>query len=145
MMYLLAPQEIKKRHFLQQPSGTFINSIQPVLVNDSIYEDVSACWVDMNNDGNIDLVVANGGNEFYGQDEHNTPRIYLNDGKANFTRLFNPLTVYTSQLHAWCQTILMKMVLWIYLLVQGLFPGSTVRFHNAFVTNLHLTSLLHIN
>ena len=80
----------KSAIFLQQPSGTFINSIQPVLDNDSIYEDVSACWVDMNNDGNIDLVVANGGNEFYGQDEHNTPRIYLNDGKANFTRLFNP-------------------------------------------------------
>jgi len=80
----------KSAIFLQQPSGTFINSIQPVLDNDSIYEDVSACWVDMNNDGNIDLVVANGGNEFYEQDEHNTPRIYLNDGKANFTRLFNP-------------------------------------------------------
>jgi hypothetical protein len=80
----------KSAIFLQQASGSFLHSIQTFLDNDSIYEDVAACWADMNNDGNIDLVVANGGNEFYGADEHNTPRIYLNDGKANFTRLLNP-------------------------------------------------------
>jgi hypothetical protein len=80
----------KSAIFLQQASGSFIHSKQTVLENDSIFEDVDACWADMNNDGHIDLVVASGGNEFYGQDEHNTPRIYLNDGKANFTRLYNP-------------------------------------------------------
>lgn len=75
--------------FLQQASGKFIKSLQPVIANDSIYEDVSATWVDVNNDGHIDLVVASGGNEFYGEDFHNSPRVYLNDGKTNFTRLEN--------------------------------------------------------
>jgi hypothetical protein len=60
-----------------------------VLTNDSAYEDVAASWVDVNNDGNPDLIVASGGNEFYGNDSHNTPRVYLNDGKAGFTKLEN--------------------------------------------------------
>ncbi|HEV8083762.1 MAG TPA: VCBS repeat-containing protein [Chitinophagaceae bacterium] len=75
--------------FLQQPSGEFIKSKQPVLDKDSIYENVDACFTDVNNDGNIDLVIASGGNEFYGNESHNTPRVYLNDGQANFTNLDN--------------------------------------------------------
>ena len=75
--------------FLQEPSGKFIKSPQPVLDKDSIYENTDACFADVNNDGNIDLIVASGGNEFYGPDSHNTPRVYLNDGKANFTRREN--------------------------------------------------------
>ena len=79
----------KSAVYLQQPSGKFIFSEQPVLDKDSIYEDVDACFTDVNNDGNIDLVVASGGNEFYGPDFHNTPRVYLNDGKGNFTKQEN--------------------------------------------------------
>jgi enediyne biosynthesis protein E4 len=75
--------------YLQQPDGKFIKTIQPELFKDSMYEDVDATWADINNDGNIDLIVASGGNEYYGKDEHLLPRIYLNDGKANFTKLQN--------------------------------------------------------
>jgi len=72
--------------YLQQPNGRFTNVSIPAIIADSVVEDITAIWVDVNNDGNVDLVVASGGNEFYGQDEHNTPRVYLNNGKANFTR-----------------------------------------------------------
>ena len=75
--------------FLQQKNGKFVKSDQPVLVADSIYEDVAACWTDVNKDGHIDLVVASGGNEFYGNDSHNTPRVYLNDGNTHFNKLEN--------------------------------------------------------
>ncbi len=78
--------------FLQQPSGKFIKSNQSILDADSIYENVDACFTDVNNDGNIDLVIASGGNEFYGEESHNSPRVYLNDGKANFTKLANAFT-----------------------------------------------------
>jgi hypothetical protein len=88
-VFIGSARNYKSAIFLQQPSGKFIKIIQPVLDNDSSYEDVDACWADVNNDGNIDLVVASGGNEFYGNDPHNTPRVYLNDGKANFTKLEN--------------------------------------------------------
>ena len=76
----------KSAVFLQQPSGKFIRIPQPSLENDSSYEDVDACWVDVNNDSFIDLVVASGGNEYYGHDAHLLPRVYLNDGKSNFNK-----------------------------------------------------------
>ena len=54
-----------------------------------MYEDVDAAWADLNNDGYIDLVIASGGNEYYGNDVHLSPRVYLNDGKARFKKLEN--------------------------------------------------------
>ena len=76
----------KAGFYLQKPNGTFLQITVPAFILDSSFEDVSAIWVDVNNDGKPDLVVASGGNEFYGPDEHNAPRIYLNSGNANFTR-----------------------------------------------------------
>ena len=75
--------------YLQQANGKFIRTEQPAMYVDSMYEDVDAAWADVNNDGNVDLVVASGGNEYYGTDEHLLPRVYLNDGKAHFTKLQN--------------------------------------------------------
>lgn len=75
--------------FIQEPSGKFIRKDEPDLDRDSTYEDVDACFTDVNNDGFPDLVVASGGNEFYGKDKNLTPRVYLNDGKANFHKLNN--------------------------------------------------------
>jgi len=75
--------------FLQQAGGKFIQVPQPLMGLDSMCEDVDAKFIDVNNDGNVDLVIATGGNEFYGKDEHLKPRVYLNDGKANFKKLEN--------------------------------------------------------
>src|SRR4030095_7327390 len=86
-VFIGSARNFKSSIFLQQPSGRFIKTVQPVLDGDSAYEDVDACWADINNDGNSDLIIASGGHEFYGKDAHNTPRIYLNDGKAHFTKL----------------------------------------------------------
>ena len=82
----------KSALFLQQPGGRFIRSVQPALDKDSTYEDVDACWTDVNNDGNMDLVVASGGNEFYGEDPILTPRVYLGDGKGHLNRLNDAFT-----------------------------------------------------
>lgn len=68
--------------FTQLPDGTFKKTVQPALDTDSTYEDVDACWTDVNNDSYPDLVVASGGNEFYGQSEYLKPRIYINNGKG---------------------------------------------------------------
>ncbi|MEO6328350.1 MAG: VCBS repeat-containing protein, partial [Ginsengibacter sp.] len=79
----------KSAIFLQQPTGKFIKKEEPALDEDSAYENTDACFADVNNDGAIDLIVASGGNEYYGKDEHNKPRVYLNDGQANFKKLEN--------------------------------------------------------
>jgi hypothetical protein len=89
-VFVGAARDHKSAVFLQGSSGRFTKTFQPELDADSIYENVDACWTDINNDGNPDLIVASGGNEFYGRDQHNVPRIYLNDGRAKFTRMPNP-------------------------------------------------------
>lgn len=76
----------KNAVFIQQRSGRFLRMPQPDLDHDSTYEDVDACWTDVNGDGNPDLVVASGGNEFYGQDTMLSPRVYLGDGKGHLTK-----------------------------------------------------------
>lgn len=73
--------------FLQLPNGKFSKVNQPQLDMDSMFEEVDANWVDVNNDGNIDLLLASGGNEYYGEDERLLPRVFLNDGKGNLTKV----------------------------------------------------------
>ena len=72
--------------FIQSSAGTFTRSDQPALDTDSIYEETDVCWVDVNNDGNLDLVIASGGNEYFGKSEYLSPRVFLNDGKGNLIR-----------------------------------------------------------
>jgi enediyne biosynthesis protein E4 len=72
--------------WVQQPGGIFELLNIPAVKNDSTAEDVDAVFVDVDADGDLDLVVVSGGNEFYGKSPHRLPRLYLNDGKGNFTR-----------------------------------------------------------
>ena len=72
--------------FVQENNGKFRQSINEDLIADSMYEDVAAILVDVNNDKYADLIIASGGNEFYGTDKHLLPRAYINDGKAHFKR-----------------------------------------------------------
>ncbi|WP_051084347.1 VCBS repeat-containing protein [Segetibacter koreensis] len=84
-MFIGSSKLYKSAVFLQDNKGKFTKCETPVLDNDSTWEDVDACWTDVNNDGNVDLVVASGGNEYYGEDKYLMPRVYMNDGKANLT------------------------------------------------------------
>ena len=88
-IFIGASRDKKSAVFMQQASGRFLRNVQPALELDSMYENTDACFADVNNDGHVDLIVVSGGNEFYGNEFHNTPRVYLNDGKAKFTTLTN--------------------------------------------------------
>ena len=76
--------------FIQKKDGTFKEVYQKDFHADSTNEETGASWADINNDGNPDLIVANGGNEYYGRDAHLTPCIYLNDGTGRLSKLDNP-------------------------------------------------------
>ncbi len=80
--------------FAQQKNGRFIKTVQPALLLDSNFEDVAATWVDVNKDKYLDLVVASGGNEYFGKDKHMQSRVYLNDGLGNLKRLDNAIPIY---------------------------------------------------
>ena len=75
--------------FIQQRDGSFRQSNQPSIAADSIAEDVGAVFFDANGDGAPDLLVVSGGNEFSGNDDALRPRLYLNDGRGNFSRARN--------------------------------------------------------
>lgn len=76
---------------LQQPNGTFRNSSQSAFAADSTYEDVDAVFFDVDGDKDLDLYVVSGGNEFYNKMTEQFDRLYLNDGKGNFSRSANAL------------------------------------------------------
>ncbi|GAB2550873.1 VCBS repeat-containing protein [Spirosoma aerophilum] len=76
---------------IQQPGGTFVPSVQPDFTKDSTYEDVDAVFFDADGDKDLDLYVVSGGNEFYNKMPEQFDRLYVNDGKGNFSRSANAL------------------------------------------------------
>jgi enediyne biosynthesis protein E4 len=91
-VFVGASKAKKAAVFVQQAAGKFKQLAQPSIDNDSTWEDVDACWADINKDGNVDLIVASGGNEYYGNSEFLLPRVYLNDGKGVLTRKADAFT-----------------------------------------------------
>ncbi len=71
--------------YLQIENG-FMVSHQPALEEDKITEDVDGVFLDFDKDGDLDLVVVSGGNEFQDDSPNRQPRLYVNDGKGSFNR-----------------------------------------------------------
>ncbi len=72
--------------FLQEPGGRFRRQEEYAFNQDKDNEDVGAAFFDADGDGDLDLVVASGGNEFPQGSLNLLTRLYLNDGKGHFTR-----------------------------------------------------------
>lgn len=71
---------------MQNENGSFSVMPQSAFLLDSIYEDVDATFFDADNDGDNDLYVVSGGNEYYGKMDKQLDRLYRNDGRGNFIR-----------------------------------------------------------
>lgn len=67
-------------------SGTFVKTNVAIFEQDKISEDTDAVFSDMDDDGDIDLLVASGGYEFPGSSFALADRLYVNDGSGHFTR-----------------------------------------------------------
>ncbi|MDY7397022.1 FG-GAP-like repeat-containing protein [Aureibaculum sp. 2210JD6-5] len=77
--------------YVQQNDGSFNSSSISTFNEDKKYEDIGASFLDFDGDGDLDLYVSSGGNEY----DHNTSdlqdRLYENVGKDNFVRTNNVL------------------------------------------------------
>lgn len=72
--------------YVQGQNGKF-NSHQPTIFEiDKEAEDITAHFFDANGDGHLDLIVASGSVEFGAFSSNYQDRLYLNDGRGNFTK-----------------------------------------------------------
>ncbi|PSR55465.1 RNA-binding protein [Adhaeribacter arboris] len=83
--------------FVQQKNGKFSPTNQALFQADSTYEDVDAALFDADKDGDLDLYVVSGGNEFYGKMPEQFDRLYLNDGQGTFTKSTNLPPMYDNK------------------------------------------------
>ncbi|MGO4912724.1 VCBS repeat-containing protein [Leeuwenhoekiella sp. W20_SRS_FM14] len=84
-VYIGGPKGEAGTLYLHQGKGKLVAKNQPVFDLDAFYEDTAASFFDADGDGDQDLLIASGGNEV-GRKEVFKPRLYLNDGKGNFTK-----------------------------------------------------------
>lgn len=77
--------------FLQTTDGNFASTPQSSLNSDKTSEDMGAVFFDADGDGDQDLYVVSGGNEFAPGAAAYQDRIYLNDGTGQFTKAENRL------------------------------------------------------
>jgi enediyne biosynthesis protein E4 len=70
--------------FIQQSNGKFMRRDVPV-TGKKQEEDVDAIFFDADGDGDSDLYIVSGSNEFHDGSEYYQDRLLLNDGQGNFT------------------------------------------------------------
>ena len=76
---------------IQNGDGSFSEKKQAAFTTDKNFEDCGASLFDADGDGDNDLYVVSGGSEFNPGDILYQDRLYLNDGKGNFTRSLKSL------------------------------------------------------
>jgi enediyne biosynthesis protein E4 len=73
--------------FLQTSDGKFSQLLpQPALAHDKEFEDAGMAFLDADFDGDLDLIVASGGNLDLPGSKLLQPRLYINNGKGIFER-----------------------------------------------------------
>ena len=79
--------------FVQKENASFKKINVPIFEVDSISEDTDCAFFDADNDGDLDLYVTSGGNEFPQSSSALRDRMYINNGKGIFTKSAQMLPV----------------------------------------------------
>lgn len=92
--YIGGSRGFEGKLFLQQMDGTFVESEQQAFITDRQSEDVDALFFDATGDGNLDLYVVSGGNEYPSDSIELIDRLYINTGNGEFRKSTNSLPGY---------------------------------------------------
>ena len=86
------------RLMIQQMDGQFMASNEALFQLTAGSEDTDCLFVDIDNDGDLDLYVTHGGSEFLGFNQNEMlDQLYLNDGIGNFQRSAQFLPTFNGQ------------------------------------------------
>jgi hypothetical protein len=80
--------------YLQSSNGDFKPKSQTAFKAFESYEDVAAVFFDADKDGDMDLLIGSGGNNRLSNRGELNHRLFLNDGKANFTHSADAFPVF---------------------------------------------------
>lgn len=83
--YICGAKDSSGELFIQQTNGTFLAKNDKLFAANATSEEVDCLFFDADNDGDLDLYVACGGNEFPASSSALIDRLYINDGRGNFT------------------------------------------------------------
>ena len=85
-IYICGAKDQAGALYIQTKAGRFIKSNEALLEKDAVSEDTDALFFDADGDGDQDLYVCSGGNEFSPNATALLDRLYINDGKGRFTK-----------------------------------------------------------
>jgi len=85
-IFIGSPKNQKSLIYTQNNSGKFTVLENIDIQNDFKHEDVGSLFFDFDNDNDLDLYVASGGNDFDKNDTLFQDRLYINNGKGQFSK-----------------------------------------------------------
>ena len=94
-VFIGAPVGQSAQLYLQTAAGNFLLASHQPWKIDSLCEDIQSVFLDADADGDMDLYVVSGGSEPHDHPAELQDRLYLNDGKANFSKTTEVLPVLT--------------------------------------------------
>jgi hypothetical protein len=90
-LYISGAKESAGKLLIQTASGTFKSANEQVFEAAKISEDAGAAFFDTDGDGDLDLYVVSGGNEYSTRAPALLDRLYINNGKGVFAQSANAL------------------------------------------------------
>ncbi|MES1218716.1 MAG: VCBS repeat-containing protein [Bacteroidota bacterium] len=93
-MYICGARDQAGVLYVQTKEGRFKKSNEEVFEKDKGSEDTDALFFDADGDGDMDLYVCSGGSEFSPNSTDLISRLYINDGKGNYSRSKQVLPSY---------------------------------------------------
>jgi hypothetical protein len=85
-VYVCGAKDQAGKLWIQTPDGKFTSVNDALFEQDKVSEDTDALFFDADGDGDLDLYVCSGGNEFPSSSFALVDRLYLNNGKGIFVK-----------------------------------------------------------